>query len=262
MSPLGPLSTATSIASSGVAGNYTLTATVVGIGLLELGPTGTVAFLDPTNGNSVLGTEALQPTTMTQSFPNAPGSPFSVGSQPQSVVVVDFNGDGIADLAVANSNSNTVSIFLGIGTSSFTQPTGSPHKVGQNPFALAVGDFNGDGHADLALANEGSDTVAILLGDGSGHFTAATGPPIAVGENPFGLAVGDFNGDGIADLAVANSGDGSVSILLGTPTAASRNLRDRPSWWAPVPEAWPLGTSMATAMQIWQWPIPALATIL
>src|ERR1700733_8895933 len=85
VSPLGPLSTATGIASSGIAGNYTLTATVVGIGILGLGPTGSVSFLDTTNGNSSLGTADLQSATPTQSFPNAPGSPFSVGSQPQSV---------------------------------------------------------------------------------------------------------------------------------------------------------------------------------
>src|SRR3984957_5928799 len=214
VSPSGPFPTATSIASSGVAGNYTLTATVVGIGILSLGPTGSVSFVDSTNGNSVLGTEALEPATLTQSFPNAPESPFSVGSQPQSVVVGDFNGDGIADLAVANSNSNTGSIFLGTGTGSFTQPTGSPHTVGQSPFAVAVGDFNGDGHADLAVANEGSNTVTILLGDGSGHFTT-TGTPVAVGENPFDLAGGDFNGDVIADLAVANESTNTVTILLG-----------------------------------------------
>ncbi len=214
VSSSGPLPTVTGISSSGLAGNYTLTATVVGIGILGLGPTGSVSFLDSTNGNSVLGTEALQPATLTQSFPNAPGSPISVGNQPQSVVVGDFNGDGIPDLAVANSNSNTVSILLGTGTGAFTQASGSPHTVGQNPFAVVVGDFNGDGHADLAVANEGSDTVTILLGDGSSHFTA-TGTPVAVGGNPFGLAVGDFNGDGIADLAVANESSGTVTILQG-----------------------------------------------
>jgi hypothetical protein len=224
VSPSGPLTTVTGISSSGSAGNYTLTATVVGIGILGLGPTGSVSFLDTTNGHSVLGTADLQYATPTQSFPNAPGSPFSVGSQPQSVVVGDFNGDGIADLAVANSNSNTVSIFLGTGTGAFTQATGSPHTVGQNPFALAVGDFNGDGHVDLAVANEGDGTVSILLGDGSGHFTT-TGTPVAVGDNPFGLAVGDFNSDGFADLAVANESSNTVTILLG----------DGSGHFAPVP---------------------------
>ena len=108
-----------------------------------------------------------------------------------------------------------MSILLGTGDGSFSQPMGSPYGVGQSPFAVAVGDFNGDGHADLAVANEGSDTVTILLGDGSGHFTTATGSPIAVGDNPFGLAVGDFNGDGIADLAVANESSNTVTHLAG-----------------------------------------------
>ena len=79
VSSLVPLPTTTIITSSGVAGNYTLTATVVGIGILRLGPTGSVSFLDSTNGNNVLGTEALEPATLKQSFPNAPGSPILRG---------------------------------------------------------------------------------------------------------------------------------------------------------------------------------------
>ena len=92
--------------------------------------------------------------------------------------------------------------------------------MGDNPFGLAVGDFNGDGIADLAVANESSNTVTILLGDATGHFAPVPGSQqVAVGNNPNGVSVGDFNGDGHADLAGGNSrGDGTVSILLGNGT--------------------------------------------
>jgi hypothetical protein len=75
-----------------------------------------------------------------------------------------------------------------------------------------VGDFNGDGFADLAVTNLASNSVSILLGNGNGTFTS--GSPITVGNHPLTVAVGDFNGDGFADLAVPNDGDNNVSILL------------------------------------------------
>ena len=56
--------------------------------------------------------------------------------------------------------------------------------VGTGPYGVAVGDFNGDGHADLAVANTDSNTVSILLGNGSGGFTPASGSPVAVGTTP------------------------------------------------------------------------------
>src|SRR2546421_135048 len=74
--------------------------------------------------------------------------------------------------------------------------------VGSTPFSVAVGDFNGDGKADLAVANDSSDTVSVRLGDGAGGFTAA--PDVGVGRQPYSVAVGDFNGDAKADLAVSN----------------------------------------------------------
>jgi hypothetical protein len=89
-------------------------------------------------------------------------------------------------------------------------------RVGEFPLSVTVGDFNGDGHQDLATAIGGfgaNTTVAILLGRGDGTFQAA--PDVAVGEVPFSITVGDFNGDGHEDLATANSNSNSVSILLG-----------------------------------------------
>jgi hypothetical protein len=105
-----------------------------------------------------------------------------------------------------------VSILLGDGAGNFSAPT--TFGAGNDSLSVAVGDFNGDGKQDLAVANNLSNNVSILLGNGAGHFSAPTN--FTVGDRPGSVAVGDFNGDGKQDLAVANSGvPANVSILLG-----------------------------------------------
>src|SRR5439155_549082 len=84
-----------------------------------------------------------------------------------------------------------------------------------NAAAVAVGDFNGDGKDDLAVANQGSNTVSVLLSNLDGTFRPASPSSYAVGAFPWSVAVGDFNGDGILDLAVGNGGSNTVSVLLG-----------------------------------------------
>ncbi len=150
-------------------------------------------------------------------FMQPAGSPIAVGNVPAAVARGDFNGDGIADLAIANGADNTVQILLGNGAGGFTG--GSPIAVGSDPVAIAVGDFNGDGKPDLAVANYNDNTLTILLGDGAGGF-AVTGSPIGVGDNPDALVVADFNGDGVADLAVGNRANGTVTVLLGDGSGA------------------------------------------
>jgi hypothetical protein len=93
------------------------------------------------------------------------------------------------------------------------------YSVGTAPMAIAVGDFNGDGRPDLAIANSGDQSagddgsVSILLGNGHGTFQASTG--LDAGKNPWSIAVGDFNHDGKYDLAVMDGGETNVSILFG-----------------------------------------------
>lgn len=152
--------------------------------------------------------------TSTAQFTAIPSSPFSTGQNPFAVVAGDFNGDGIPDLASANWTGNSVTVLLGNSSGGFTEAAGSPFPVGTNPASIAVGDFNKDGKPDLAIANYGSNNVTVLLGNGSGWFTAAAGSPFAAGANPASVAVGDFGGDGRQDLALANYAGNSVTVLL------------------------------------------------
>ena len=138
-------------------------------------------------------------------------STYAVGSAPQALAVGDFDGDGHPDLAVANYNSNTVSVLLGNGDGTFQPQT--TYAVGGEPNGVAVGDFNGDGHPDLAVANYNSNTVSVLLGNGDGTFQPQT--TYAVGPGPNDVKVGDFSGDGHLDLAVTDANSNQVSVLLG-----------------------------------------------
>jgi hypothetical protein len=103
------------------------------------------------------------------------------------------------------------------------------YGTGSFPQSVTTGDFNGDGRGDLAVANESSHNVSILLGNGNGTFGAAVNNP--AGSFPRSVADGDFNGDGKRDLAVANTGSNTVSILLGPtgehPASVRRSTRTR-----------------------------------
>lgn len=204
----------TSIAQSGSAGNYTLTATVSGNE--GISPTGTVSFLDTTNANYLLGTAALGKSNTPASLGFVNSSKPATNPYPQAVAVADFNGDGKPDLAIPVYSIFTplsdVSILLGNGDGTFTAAAVTP-ITGQNAGSVAVGDFNEDGKVDLAITLPDADSVVVMLGNGDGTFTASQTIPDA--DGPFFVTTGDFNGDGIADLAVVNPAGADLTILLG-----------------------------------------------
>lgn len=213
---LPPYATTTAIASSGNTGNYTLTGTVIGTASTTIPLTGSVTFPDTTNGNVSLGSATLGASK--------PGFNFTVNDYLEAcglntgLVVADFNGDGIPDVAsscAGGPSSSTVQVYLGTGGGNMGTPVGytvdGPNTGGYTN--LAVADFNGDGIPDIVDIDGGYNEVSVLLGNGNGTF--ATQKKTSVGSQPLAVAVGDFNGDGIPDLAVTSNNDSKLYILIG-----------------------------------------------
>ncbi|SPF37639.1 exported hypothetical protein [Candidatus Sulfopaludibacter sp. SbA4] len=138
-----------------------------------------------------------------------PPAGYPTGAGPDSVVVGDFNHDGKADVAAANSTDSTVSVLLGNGDGTFQAAVTYP--LDRAPRALAIGDFDGNGVQDLVVAGFGG--VSVLLGNANGTFQAAV--DYGGGVDTAGVVVGDFNLDGKADVAVVTGNDNLVYVLLG-----------------------------------------------
>jgi hypothetical protein len=147
--------------------------------------------------------------------------PYPMGPSPEFVAVADFNGYGYADIITTSRSYNAVTLRLGKGDGTFQPPMGFTAGAQALVPSLAIGDFNGDGIPDLALAlfyGTGGNLM-VLVGNGDGTFTQGASYPIA-GEGLI-VAVGDFNGDGKADLAITNSnpnvdaGAAGLAVLLG-----------------------------------------------
>jgi hypothetical protein len=151
---------------------------------------------------------------------------FSPSGRPSDIAAADFNGDNKLDLAVVNEEPNTISVLFGTGTGSFGQAlTLGGLSTTFRPRSIAVGDFNGDGRADLITSNpdrsNGNGLLALMAGDGAGGFSAArsyTAP-----SQPVQALDADFTGDGKTDLIILGgtcalsdcANNGSVLLRIG-----------------------------------------------
>jgi hypothetical protein len=161
----------------------------------------------------------------------SPKVDFATGTAPYSVAIGDLDGDGRPDLAVANFSSNTVSIFRNITSSGSITAASFAAKVdfatGSAPISVAIGDLDGDGKPDLAVANEAGNTVSVLRNtssSGSISFAGQVAFATGFGSNPYSVAIGDLDGDGKPDLAVANHGNNKVSVFRNTSSSGSINF--------------------------------------
>ena len=153
------------------------------------------------------------------------------GGVATSLITADFNGDSKADLAVAHNDTNIISILLGNGAGSFGPVSNFSVDAKPSPSQMISADFNGDGKTDLATANTfigvfpnlviTSNTLSVLLGNGAGSFGTPTS--YTVGDRPNWVISADFNGDGKADLAAA---DTAVSVLLNCTAMGIEKVTD------------------------------------
>lgn len=136
---------------------------------------------------------------------------------PVAIVVGDFNGDDVDDIAATPNSLGHVTVFRGNGLGTFS--AGSDIAAGTGPKALVAADFNNDGIMDLAVLNGTDATISVVKGARSGILIAGTpinvAIPVDLTANPAAIVAVDLNRDGILDLAVANSSKNSVSVLTG-----------------------------------------------
>ena len=154
-------------------------------------------------------------------------------AHPLSLAMGDLDGDGDIDLAIVNNGRvnippaghDEVVIYLNHGDGLFVGPPRTSwdipinygddgrYEAGEEPRAVALGDLDGDGDLDLAVAAAFSDAAFVLLNNGDGSFVDAV--PYPVGDQPRSVAVGDVDSDGDLDLTVLNAHTNNISVLLG-----------------------------------------------
>ena len=167
----------------------------------------------------------LRNTSISGTVSFSPRVDFTTGVQPRSVSIGDIDGDGKPDLAVANLDG-TVSILRNISTPGTINLSPKVDFVaGAGSLKVDIGDLDGDGKPDLAVANANDNSVSVLRNTSiSGAVSFSTRVDFTTGTKPLSVVIGDIDGDGKPDLAVANEVGNTVSILRNISTVGTISL--------------------------------------
>ena len=183
----------------------------------------TYQYISVTNVVTNLTAYSRQPFVVTFPNGNIAFSPRQdvFDSIPSQLAIADIDGDGKPDLVLVNSLTNSVSIFLNTSTagfSTFAPPVDIP--TGPGPYAVAIGDLDGDGKPDVVVTNYGGgagNTATILRNKSTAHIVSFSPQAnITTGTGPQGVVIGDLDGDGKPDVAVANSNSNNVMVFHNT----------------------------------------------
>ncbi|HAI83670.1 MAG TPA: hypothetical protein DCL43_08385, partial [Chitinophagaceae bacterium] len=151
---------------------------------------------------------------------------FTAGSSPRGCAFADIDGDGKAEIIVTNFSANNVGVFRNTsnGSGAVTYATMVTFPTGNSTLAVVINDMDNDGKLDIVTLNLSGSISVLRNTSTSGSISFATKVDATVGVWPLGIAVGDVDGDGKADIVTANYNDNNFSIVRNTSTSGSISL--------------------------------------
>ncbi|CAF1175169.1 unnamed protein product [Rotaria sordida] len=153
--------------------------------------------------------------------------PFLTGSNshPKFIAVYDFNNDTHLDIVVVNSENEKITIFKGVGNGSFSLLMTHSTGLNSDPCSIAIADFDNDKKPDIAITNNGTDSILILTAYALYPVTSQMTYLTGVNSEPYSVAVGDFNNDNHLDIAVANSKSNNIGVFINFGNGTFKNLQ-------------------------------------